>query len=37
MAWADKHMTGTIFPAPMDVLLPNQPVPFQPDIIFAPD
>jgi Uma2 family endonuclease len=30
----DVHDLGEIFTAPMDVRLPNQPVPFQPDILF---
>lgn len=35
MVWADQTNSGSVFPAPMDVLLPNQPVPFQPDVIFV--
>jgi Uma2 family endonuclease len=31
---ADKHDVGVILTAPIAILLPNQPVPVQPDIVF---
>jgi Uma2 family endonuclease len=33
--YADAHELGEIFTAPLDVKLPNQPVPLQPDILFV--
>lgn len=32
--YADAHDLGYVCTAPMDVRLPNQPVPFQPDVLF---
>jgi Uma2 family endonuclease len=32
---ADAHDLGTVYPSPVGVLLPNQPVPLEPDIVFV--